>query len=598
MASVAKIFCLLNNKNKDIRQRVEGSLNYNPGWQKKIFQDEDISLGCFELPFKQEPDFWREDEDFVIVIDGEIMAWSHEAKGNSTTEKLLNIFKDKGEVLVHFVNGTFTIIIWDKKKKNLFILNDRIGLRPLYYAQYRGKTFFASEAKAIIADQEFNKEYNKDSIVDYFTYGYVMGDRTLFAGIQVFPYAHTLRFNPAEPTLKMNQYWDFNFHQEIPKEQNIAAYAWRLKSTLEQAVARTMQGPYKVGLPLSGGLDSRGIGAMIDRQYYPLSTYTFGIKGCVDMTIARKISRIMGANHHPVEIKYAKLADFMVKGIFLTDGMSWCNNYQILNIMEAMQQNDQVALTGFAGDMLCRRMYSHCHGKDVECIYSVYDIYKEKFRKKVFAGDFQEAIGHGKQRFIGLWDDITHQHSENSLDYLNITQRQRKFINYGNLLMRNFVEVRTPYTDYDFIDFCLKMPLMFKEKEFLVREMLDTYYRPFARVPQEATGLSIKSGRWEKKLLKLKNALLPKYVAKRKRAYNYDLWYRTHLKEFIRSILLSPEFKNRQIFDQNEVERMVQDHFEKKGNYSYQLGMILSFELWNRFFFDAGQKPSGVLVDV
>jgi asparagine synthase (glutamine-hydrolysing) len=595
---MAKIFCLLNDQNKGVRQRVEGSLNYNPSWQKKIFQNEDIFLGCFELPFKQEPDFWREDENFVIVIDGEIMAWNQDVKGSSTTEKLLNIFKDKKEELVHAVNGTFTIVIWDKKSKVLFVLNDRIGLRPLYYAQYRGKTFFASETKAIIADPEFNKEYNKDSVVDYFTYGYVMGDRTLFAGINVFPFAHTLCFDPAEPTLKMKRYWDLDFHQEIPNEQNIAAYAWRLKEVFEKAVDRTMQGPYKVGLPLSGGLDSRAIGAMIGRQYYPLNTYTFGIKGCVDMTIARKISRIMGANHHCVEIKYAKLADFMVKGIFLTDGMAWCNNYQILNIKEEMQQNDQVALTGFAGDMLYRRMYSHCHGKDVECVYSLYDIYKEKFRKKIFTSDFQGAIDHGKGRFIDLWDDIRRRKSENSLDYLNVTQRQRKFINHGNLLMRNFIEVRTPYTDYDFLDFCLKMPLMFKEKEFLYREMLDTYYRPFARVPQEATGLSIKPSRWEKRRLLVKKTVLARYVARHQRAYNYDLWYRTHLKEFVKSVLLSPEFRNRQIFNQQEVEQMLQDHFDGKGNYSYQLGIILSFELWNRAFLDAGQKLSGVLVDV
>ena len=117
---MAKIFCLLNNKNKNIQQRVEESLNYNPGWQKRFFQSEGILLGCFELPFKHESDFWREDEDFVIAIDGEIMSWNGEVKGNSPAEKLLNMFKKKGDGLVNVVNGTFSIIIWDKKNRIFF----------------------------------------------------------------------------------------------------------------------------------------------------------------------------------------------------------------------------------------------------------------------------------------------------------------------------------------------------------------------------------------------------------------------------------------------------------------------------------------------
>jgi len=584
---MAKLFCLLNNKNAAIHKDVVESLNYNPGWRKKVFQSEDIFLGCFEIPFKNEADYWHEEGDYVIVVDGEIMSWRDKAKGGAPAQRLLNLYKAKGEALVDYVNGSFSIVIWDKVNKALCVLNDRHGFRPLYYAQYKGKTFVASEIKAIIADRDFNKKYDKDSIIDFFTYDYVMNDRTLFDGIKVFPYANTLKINPSNGALTMSRYWDFNFSQLIPKERTIDAYAWRLKDTLSESVNRTMQGPYKVGLPLSGGLDSRAIGSMIDKKYFPLNTYTFGIKGCIDAAIAQRLSRLMGSQHRFKEIQYDRLSAFMVKGVFLNDGMVSCNHLHILNIMDVMSQHDQVALSGFAGDMLHRRMYSACQGKGVECIYSIYDTCDEEYRKKIFNAGFQKAVSKGRDRFVTLWDQICDKAKENPLDYLNITQRQRCFINFGNLVMRNFVEVRTPFTDYDFIDFCLKMPMIFKEKEFLYREMIDSFYLKFARIPQEATGLPLKPSRWEKLFVKVVDKIMGKPIAYRRPAYEYNRWYRNGvLKDFTKQVLFSPEFKNRGIFNQSEVEKIFSDHMEGKKNYAPQLGALISFELWNRIFFD------------
>lgn len=595
---MAKIFCLINNRNNGIRDGIIQSLDYNRGWQKRMVQTEDIFLGCLELPFKSESDFWKETADFVIVMDGEILSWDHAIPGNSATEKLLNLFQEKKEELVNDVNGNFSILIWDKKNKTLHIMSDRLGLRPLYYAQYQGKTFFASETKAILADPGFIKKYNRDAVIDFFSYEFIPNDQTLMEGIRVFPYASRLNINVANDRLDFIKYWDFQFKQELPKEKTIKAYARRLNEITRSAVERTMQGPYKVGLPLSGGFDSRMIAAMIDKKYYPLNTYTFGIKGCIDDQIARKISRMMGATHHSVEIQYDSLPDFMVKGVFFTDGMVACNHFHVLNLMDQMCPREQVALKGFAGGVLPRRMNSHCVGKDKAFIYNTYDSCTEKFRQKVFNAEFRKAIDSGRDRFFTLWDDASVKCEEDPLDYLNMTQRQRRLSNYGAILMRNFLEVRLPFADYDFVNFCLKMPQIFKEEDFICRELMNMYYAPFARVMQEGTGLSLRPGRWERKFVEITNKLLGNPVYRRRPAYDYNRFYRTALKDFAQRILFSQKFKNRQIFNQEAVEHVVNDHMEGRGNYAPQLGVLVTFELWNRLFMDGEKELFEGLVNV
>lgn len=595
---MAKIFCLINNRNNGIRDGIIQSLDYNRGWQKRMVQTEDIFLGCLELPFKSESDFWKETGDFIVVMDGEIMSWSHAVQGDSVTEKLLNLFKEKGEAFVNYVNGNFSILIWDKKNKTLHIMSDRLGLRPLYYAQYQGKIFFASEIKAILADPDFTKKYNRDAIIDFFSYEFFPNDQTLMEGIKVFPYASRLNINVSNDRLDFIKYWDFQFKQELPTEKTIKGYAWRLGEITRSAVDRTMQGPYKVGLPLSGGLDSRMIAAMIDKKFYPLDTYTFGIKGCIDDEIARKISRTMGATHHSIEIKYDSLADFMIKGVFITDGMVACNHFHILNIMDQMCSKEQVALIGFAGGVLPRRMNSHCAGRDKAFIYDTYDSCTERFRQNVFSAEFRKAIDTGKERFFRLWDDASLKCKENPLDYLNMSQRQRRLSNYGVILTRNFLETRLPFSDYDFVNFCLKMPQIFKEENFICKELLNSYYAPFGRITQEATGLSLNPGRWERKFVEITDKFFGKPVAYRRPAYNFNQFYRMTLKDFTRRILFSQKFKNRQIFNQEAVEHVVNDHMEGRGNYASQLGVLVTFELWNRLFMDGDKGLLEGLVNV
>lgn len=595
---MAKLFCVLNNKNSGIQEGIIRSLDYNPGWQKKTFRDRDIFLGCVELPFKSGQDYWKETADFVVVIDGEILSWDHAVPGESTTEKILNIFKERGETLVQHVNGHFSIVIWDKKKRTLHIMNDRLGLRPLYYAQYREKTFFASEIKAILADQDFNKKCNIDAVIDFFSYEYVLNDQTLLEGIKVFPYASTVKLDSVNGPLNFNRYWDLQFNQEFPKERTITQYAWKFNAVTRRAVERAMQGPHKIGLPLTGGLDSRVIAALIDRKYYPLDTYTFGMKGSIDVAIARKISRMIGAKHHITEIKYNTIADLMIKGVFMTDGMQGCNSYHILNIMDEMGAAHFVALTGFIGGMLPRRMYGGYVGKGKEDVYSAFDTGTLKFREKVFNGEFQKAVGSGKERFFDLWDEISQKNKADPLDYLNLTQRQRRYINYGTVLMRNYLEVRTPFADYEYVDFCLKMPHIFKEDAFIYKEMLNICHAPFARVKQEATGMSLRPGRLERKFAKTMDKLLGKPIAYRRPAYDYNRFYRIALKDFTHRILFSQKFKNRQIFNQEIVEHMVNDHMTGKGNYAPQLGVLITFELWNRLFMDGDKELLEGLVNV
>ncbi|MBU0477490.1 hypothetical protein KKC91_02850 [bacterium] len=585
---MAKLFCLLNNYNSNTEELAINSLDYNTEWQKNVYRDKNLLLGCFELPFKRKDEFWLEHEDVILVLDGEIFSWSGSVEGKTTMDKLLRLFREKGEGLVNFINGNFTLIIWNKKQKNLSIMNDRMGLRPLYYAQYKNKIFFASEIKAIISDPDFEKKLNIKGVVDFFSYEYVLGDKTLVAGINIFPYASTVVLSLDENNLNFKRYWDFNFKEDSFYSEN--DYLFKFKEITNQAVKRMTKDELKVGIPLSGGLDSRIILAIMEKKERPLYTFTFGEKGSEDERYAKQISKKIKSLHHYVRIKYEYLIDFIRRGVFYCDGLVSCNHYNILNISDEMKQHVDIALDGYLGGVLPRSMYTHCQGKDKSVVFSSFDTFKEDLRRRIFSKDLNKEIELGKDKFFALWQDIKIKEKHNPLNYLNLTQRQRRFINYGKIIMRNFLETRMPFTDYDYMDFCIQMPEKLKTNDIICKKLLVKYFSSMAKIRQQGKGLSLNANRFEKAIHWRLELLKDKMRIVSKKTCNYEKWYRTILKDFVSSILLSQRFKNRQMFNYQEVEKLLNEHFQGKSNYEIQIGVLLTFELWNRFFLDGESK--------
>lgn len=182
----------------------------------------------------------------------------------------------------------------------------------------------------------------------------------------------------------------------------------------------------------------------------------------------------------------------------------------------------------------------------------------------------------------------------NWLDSVEIVHRQRRLTQFGNDLIRWQLECRTPFTDTDVVDFCLKLPPALRMDRCLFTGTLVNHFPKLAKVPNDRTGMPflvdarylslqarINLQYWLQKRGLVRNR--PKH--KRKLYARYDLWFRSSLRSWLESILLDRKTLERGILRSEVIRQIVQEHMAGADR-TRELGMLLSIELWHRAYID------------
>lgn len=253
-------------------------------------------------------------------------------------------------------------------------------------------------------------------------------------------------------------------------------------------------------------------------------------------------------------------------------------------MLDELEHAVEVGLDGFAGDVLPRQMFRGFLSVGPERALQAFQTINTATQREILDVSLESEIGQSKDRFVSFWQESFARCPQNPLDHFNLTQRQRKFINYGKISKRNHIEIRAPFTDYDLMDFCLKMPRSFRIKDLICREAFFHFYPRLAQIPQAEGGylragflrtlLYRKADYWRSRW-KLKTLLM-----------DYATYYQSGLKEFLISVLLTPELRSRGYFQYSRVQAMLDDHFDGKANYESIISVLLTFELWCRIFID------------
>ena len=236
---------------------------------------------------------------FVITLNGEIYnyrelseelkAKGHVFRTHTDTEVLLAAWTEWGEQCLPRLNGMFAFAIWDERERALMLVRDRVGIKPLYYAQLSGvqnsarqdgcaaSVIFASEAKAILATGLVQAELDREALHQFLTFLWVPDPNTLFRGIKTVPAGHIVTIR--EDKLISGEWWDLSF-EEIEEGRSEAWWQDRTLETLDRVVRLEMVADVPLGSFLSGGVDSSGITALM-KNYSGgrrVSTYTIGIE--------------------------------------------------------------------------------------------------------------------------------------------------------------------------------------------------------------------------------------------------------------------------------------------------------------------------------
>ena len=579
-------------------------------WYKTdTFIDKTLGLGRVHLGIfnpESQPIF-NQDKTLCIIMEGEIYNYQNMkeeciAKGkkfyfNNDPELILHLYEEYGTDFVHKLNGFFTLAIWNEKTQKLLIVNDRYGFRPLYYTEYNGYLLFGSEIKAILQDKTQKKNVDDRSVADFFSFGYILGNKTFFQGIKLLPPASILTYN--EGNISIDQYWDLEFNEEY-SDQSEEYYVEKLSKLILQAVERQMKGNHRFGVPLTGGLDSRTIAASIDKKYYPIHTFTFGKPDCDDAGFAYMLSKKLGTTHHFYEFEPAHLASYAEKVVYLTDGMKNCVHAHIYNILDGIHQNVDVIFDGIQG-LRFVTPGSELYGADDAEIFS--DLFNPlKNIDQFFSDSYYLKI----QQYLNHFSDDILINSDinlpfNRYNYYFLKQRKRRFSIFGPIILRTKVETRFPFYENEIMDFILTVPPVLRVNDYLFKKTIITLFPHLLTVPYQKTGLPLNAGnlnlKAHEKIERVK-ALINSGV---RRTIGYESVFKDHsnyadynnwmrndkkLREYIYDILLDNRTLERPYFNQEYIKKIIDLHMSGKKNNFELIGRLLTFELWNRQFID------------
>jgi len=477
------------------------------------YVDDNISLGhrrlsIIDLSTGDQP-IYNEDKSIVIVYNGEcynykrlreICEWAgHKFYTESDTEVLVHLYETLGDTFAKELNGIFAFAIYDSDKKKLLLSRDRMGVKPLFYAQVEDKLIFASEVKAILQYPELKREMDHDALSSFLTFGSILGDKTMFKGIKKLLPGHYLTFKSGKITIGK-----YHFDEQLPLEYNEDKLAVELRAKLELSVKSQMMSDVPIGALLSGGIDSSTVvGLMSKETDLPIQTFTVGFgREDDELKYAKVISEHYNTDHHEITITPKDVPGIAAKLAWHYDDPIWdAASVPTYFVSELAKKHVTVVLTGEGADEL----------------FAGYNRYKPF--SSVFPLVHQAARVFMYNKFAKLFDasvrkDVMHTNTSYAdkmeKDYLikgrpvleSILRFEQEELLPNQLLnkvdratMANSLEARVPFLDNTIVDLSRCVPIELKMnglvgKYILRKAVKDLIPEAIIKRPKQGFGAS------------------------------------------------------------------------------------------------------------
>ncbi|HEX7970742.1 MAG TPA: XrtA/PEP-CTERM system amidotransferase [Thiobacillus sp.] len=334
----------------------EGGLHLEPG----------VGLGhrrlsIIDLSTGQQPLF-NEDGSVVVVFNGEIYnfqelvpeleALGHTFRTHSDTEVIVHAWEAWGEACVARFRGMFAFALWDRTQGTLFVVRDRFGVKPLYYAFLdTGEFIFGSELKSLMAHPSLARDIDPLAVEEYFAYGYVPEPRTIFKRACKLPPGFTLTLRRGEMRALPKQYWDMPFTPVPVKDETSATN--ELVERMKESVRLRMIADVPLGAFLSGGVDSSAVVAMMATQSAtPVNTCSIGFDDPAynEVEFAQQVADRYRTHHH---VETVASNDFSLVGKLAQvydEPYADSSALPTYRVCELARKHVKVALSGDGGD--------------------------------------------------------------------------------------------------------------------------------------------------------------------------------------------------------------------------------------------------------
>ncbi len=575
------------------------------------------------------------DRRFVVMLNGEIYnyqelraeltARGHQFRTQSDTEVLLNAWAEWGEQCLDRLNAMFAFALWDDRERSLYLVRDRVGIKPLYYAEQRpdrqgGCFVFASEIKSILASGLIKPELDTAALHQFLTFLWAPDPNTLFKGVKTVRPGHFLKIRDGEVT--EHQWWDISF-DKIEEGRDEAWWQQRVLETLDRVVKLEMVADVPLGSFLSGGVDSSSIVAMMKQHSNgrPVGTYAIGIEAedlrydiiPDDVQWARRVNEQLATDYHEILLK-PEVAKLMPKLVYHMDEPAIDMAIPSYLVSRAARESMRVMLSGMGGDevfagyprqmamklagafdpvpQLLRRplmktvasvlpggrpgrltaplrnakKFARSAALDFQDRYLGFETYfTDEMKSRLYTDETREATS-GLDAYAAHRDYFARAKNAaplNQLLYVDL----KTFLPCLNLMttdktsMAANLEVRVPFLNVEMLELAARMPADLK-----LRGLKRKYI-----------------------LKRAAEKLLPREVVWRKKAgFGAPIrsWLRGPLKPMVDDLLSEDAVRHRGLFGSQEVRRIVDANLSGREDYNLQVFQLLNLELWHRQFID------------
>jgi asparagine synthase (glutamine-hydrolysing) len=487
------------------------------------------------------------------------------------------------------LNGRFQGLVADRTRGTAMLFNDRYGLQRIYYHEARDSFYFAAEAKAILKVRPELRVADPRGLGEFIVCGCVLENRTLFQDIHVLPPGSAWSFEGGK-LQKKSTYFDPREWEELeplkPEE-----YYGHLRDVFVKNLPRFFEGRERIGVSLTGGLDTRIIMAWRKAEPNTLPSYTFGsmYRDNEDVKLARRVAEICGQQHETIptgEEFLSRFAHYAERTIYLTDACVDLSRSPDLYLNEKARLIAPVRMVGTYGS---------------EMLLHAVMFKAEEPVAGLFQNDLLPEIQRAKQ---------TYDASRRGHPVTFIAFRQSPWHHYGVLgLEQTQVAVRTPYLDNELVRTIYKSPgpvaINEEGRIRLIREG-----NPALAQLRTDRGLGDQKNPVLHVLLeflfKAEYAYdygMPQWVAQvdhffsplhleriwlgRHKLYHFRVWYRDRLREYVREMLLDKRSLARPYLKPNTVRAIVDGHLKGSRNYTTEIHRLLTLELTHRLFLDS-----------
>jgi asparagine synthase (glutamine-hydrolysing) len=567
---------------------VDETLGVYVGWSAR---KDSFSDGMPLLNEKQDVALVYSGEDFPEPgVKGSLKQRGH-SLGDPTSSYLVHLYEDDPKFPAG-LNGRFHGILVDRIRKSAILFNDRYGMHRIYYHESADGFYFAAEAKAILAVRPELRTVDTRSLGEIVACGSALENRTLFAGVHLLPPASKWDFD-ASGTLRKGVYFEpREWEEQSPLEPE--AYYKELRTVFSETVPRYFNGQERVGVSLTGGLDTRMIMAWHKPAKDSLPCYSFGgsYRECQDVVVARWVAQACGQSHQVIPVAGDFLSQFphyAERTVFLTDACIDVSHTPDLYANERARQIAPVRMTGNYGGEVTRRV-------------RLFKAFQPA--PGVYAPDFLKQVDTAKETFNRLLQI-------HPLSF--VLFRQSPWHHYGLLsLEQTQVALRSPYLDNKLVRTIYRAPESVCTSNDLCLRLIEDGDRALRGIRTDigaagGNGLSAAATRryleftfkaeygydygmpqW---VAQVDHLLAPLHIERlflgRHKFYHFRVWYRDQLSKYIQEMLLDPRTLGRPYLQGKQFESMVKGHVKGNHNYTTAIHRVLTLELAHRLFIDA-----------